>query len=218
MQNKYVFNKKNDNLYFLTVFLGGKCRQTKECFLEICKDGLRNKKVLHEIIKRRVHEGTTVYTDCWKGYIGLETMNFDWEMGRTTVNHSKIFVNPDNKKCYTNGIEGKWREVKRQLPSSGRYRLKEYLPIHCWISDCNRFGEDRFWSLMKILREKQEDIVSGRWKEAENSDEENEMLDKILEEEEEENGQEDFLCFFCGRSFKTKQGCKTHQRNCAESH
>ena len=71
---------------------------------------------------------------------------------------------------------------------------------------------------MKILREKQEDIVSGRWKVAEDSVEENEILDTIMEEEEEENGQEDFMCFFCGRSFKTKQGCTTHQRNCAESH
>ena len=41
---------------------GGKCRQTKECFLEICKDGLRNKEVLHEIIKRRVEPLTTIYT------------------------------------------------------------------------------------------------------------------------------------------------------------
>ena len=49
------------------VFIGGKCRQ----------GGLRNKEVLHEIIKR-VTEGTAVYTDCWKGYYGLEMMNFDW--------------------------------------------------------------------------------------------------------------------------------------------
>ena len=62
------------------VFIGGKCRQ----------GGLRNKEVLHEIIKRRVTEGTTVYTDCWKGYYGLEMMNFDWEMGCTTVNHNTI--------------------------------------------------------------------------------------------------------------------------------
>ena len=195
--------------------LGGKCRQTKECFLEICEGGLRNKEVLHEIIKRRVEEGTTIYTDMWKGYHGLETLNFDWEMGRTTVNHSKNFVNPENKNCYTNGIEAKWREVKRELPSSGRYRLKEYLPIHCWLLDCKRRNEDRFWSLMSILGKRQKDIVSGRWNIKEKSREES--LGTIMEEEEEEE-ESNVFCIFCGRAFKTKQGCATHQRNCEEAH
>ena len=28
---------------------------------------------------------------------------------------------------------------------------------------------------------------------------------------------EKFFCFFCGRDFKTKQGCSIHQRNCDEA-
>ena len=157
--------------------------------------------------------------DCWKGYMGLESLSFDWEMGRTTVNHSKNFVNPSNPKCYTNGIESKWREVKRQLPSSGRYRLNEYLPIHCWLSDCKRSGEDRFWSLMKILSERQSDVIAGRWNVFDETSVANEDLETIAEEEEGEDEIEDkFFCFFCGRDFKTKQGCNTHQRNCDEAH
>ena len=100
--------------------LGGKCRQTQECFLEICEGGLRNGETLKEIILRRVERGTTVYTDQWKGYYGLESLGFDWDKEETTVNHSKNFINPDNKQVHTQGIESKWRQVKRQLPSSGR--------------------------------------------------------------------------------------------------
>ena len=199
--------------------LGGKCRQTKECFLEICKDGLRNKEVLHEIIQRRVVPKSTVYTDCWKGYMGLESLGFDWEMGRTTVNHSKNFVNPNNPKCYTNGIESKWREVKRELPSSGRYRLNEYLPIHCWINDCKRLGENRFWSLLKILSERQSDVISGKWPEEIEPTKESQNLETIVEDNHEDDANDDkFFCFFCGRDFKTKQGCSIHQRNCDEAH
>ena len=144
-------------------------------------------------------------------------------MGVTTVNHSKDFVNPSNPKCYTNGIESKWREVKRQLPSSGRYRLNEYLPIHCWLCDCKRLCEDRFWSLMKILSEKQEDVIAGRWKLADEVSVANGDLDTIVEEEEEEaegevEVEDKFFGFFCGRDFKTKQGCNAHQRNCDEAH
>ena len=100
--------------------LGGKCRQTGECFLEICPDGLRNGKTLKEIILRRVARGTTIYTDQWKGYYGLESLGFDWDKEETTVNHSKQFVNENNPRVHTQGIESKWRQVKRQLPSSGR--------------------------------------------------------------------------------------------------
>ena len=65
-------------------------------------------------------KGTTIYTDQWKGYYGLQSLGFDWDKEETTINHSKNFVNPDNKRVHTQGIESKWRQVKRQLPSSGR--------------------------------------------------------------------------------------------------
>ena len=78
--------------------LDRKCIHTKEFFLEICEGGLRNKEELHKIIKRRVKEGTTIYTGIWKGYHGLETLNFDWEMGRRTVNHSKKLSTPREQK------------------------------------------------------------------------------------------------------------------------
>ena len=100
--------------------LGGKCWQTGEIFLEICEGGLRNGETLKEIILRRVERGTTIYTDQWKGYYGLNSLGFDWDREETTVNHSKNFINPENKQVHTQGIESKWRQVKRQLPSSGR--------------------------------------------------------------------------------------------------
>ena len=53
-------------------------------------------------------------------HYGLESLDFDWDKEETTVNHSKQFINENNKRVHTQGIESKWRQVKRQLPSSGR--------------------------------------------------------------------------------------------------
>ena len=44
------------------------------------------------------------------------------------------------------------------------------------------------------------------------------ILEKIIEDDLEDNAKDEkFFCFFCGRDFKTKQGCSVHQRNCDEA-
>ena len=58
---------------------------------------------------------------------------------------------------------------------------------------------------------------------------EEEALDVLMEEGEEITGgrdmeqekieQDSFVsCFFCGRQFRSKQGCDVHMRNCDEKH
>ena len=44
-------------------------------------------------------------------------------------------------------------------------------------------------------------------------------LETIIEDDLEDNGNDEkFFSIFCGRDFKTKQGCSVHQRNCDEAH
>ena len=212
--------------------LGGKCRQTSEVFLEICKDGLRNGDTLKEIILRRVKRGTTIYTDQWKGYYGLESLGFDWDKNETTVNHSQNFVKPGNSRVYTQGIESKWREVKRQLPSSGRYKLNEHLPIHCWLLYCKLKGKDKFWDLVEIISKRQKTIMEGKWDEKHsiptaatsigNTEEQSsESRKRRLVTEQLEATSEPaklFRCGFCGNQFNKKWGLEVHMRTCDEKH
>ena len=212
--------------------LGGKCRQTKEVFMEICKDGLRNGDTLKEIILRRVAPGTRIYTDQWKGYYGLNSLGFDWDKEETTVNHSKSFLNPDDPNTHTQGIESNWRKVKRGLPSSGRYKLNQYLPVHCWLDDCDRLGKNRFWELLRIVSERQKSIMAGKWERRRglvvedtlppvvgNTEEQarEERMNRIRKEAEEVvDPPKLFRCFFCGQQFAKKWGADVHQRTCEE--
>ena len=89
----------------------------------------------------------------------------------------------------------KWREVKRGLPSSGRYRLNEYLPIHRWINDYKRLCENRFWSLMKISRERQSYVIAGKWPEEHKPTTESPNLETIVEDDLEDDSNDDVHLF-----------------------
>ena len=77
----------------------------------------RTKINLTEKIKTFVNSETSIYTDEWRGYIGLES-HFS---AHSTVNHSLGFVNPSNG-VHTNTIEGNWSAVKAQTPVRCRTR------------------------------------------------------------------------------------------------
>ena len=79
----------------------------------------RTKTTLEEKIKKHVLEEIQFYTDCWKGYNGLNNLNF----GHQTVNHSETFVNHEDN-THTNTIEGNWAAIKMQTQIRGRTKTK----------------------------------------------------------------------------------------------
>ncbi|KAJ4425427.1 hypothetical protein ANN_28042 [Periplaneta americana] len=75
-------------------------RETKEVRLEICPNNKRDKDTLLGLVGKHVAVQTTIMTDCWKGYEGLDVNNFR----HLTVNRSLNFVDPESGAC-TNLIE-----------------------------------------------------------------------------------------------------------------
>ena len=68
------------------------------------------------LIIKHIAKGTTIYSDKWGSYVRIN----EWcdEDGKSmcylhgSVNHSKNFVNIDNKNIYTNNIERLWGTIK----------------------------------------------------------------------------------------------------------
>ena len=88
--------------------LGGMCRETREVFLEVLeKDPQTGKErsadQLSPLIEMHVAPGTTIITDCWKGYSRVKQL-----YTHKSVNHSKEFVDPDDAECHTQLIENTW--------------------------------------------------------------------------------------------------------------
>ena len=87
----------------------------------------RNIENISEIIKTYVKKGTTIYTDCWKGYNDLKNIGYKHK----TVNHMKHFKDPETN-VHTNTIEGTSNGLKQSMPPRNRNKkniilqLKEY--------------------------------------------------------------------------------------------
>lgn len=96
-----------------TWIVGGISRRTKRVFMIPVK--VRDSETLTSVIKKHVLPGTTVYTDCWKGYNKLKLNRYIHK----TVNHSKYFKDP-NTGVHTNTIEGTWNGIKMGLSPRNR--------------------------------------------------------------------------------------------------
>ena len=77
----------------------------------------RSAETLLALIQRHVLPGTTIITDCWKGYKSDGLIELG--MLHTTVNHSLHFVDPTTG-AHTNGIEGTWSAMKVSIPKRKR--------------------------------------------------------------------------------------------------
>lgn len=70
----------------------------------------RNRETINSVLLECVELGSIVVTDCWAGYIDLESLGYQ----HLTVNHSQNFVDPDTM-ANTQAIENRWSVYKHKL-------------------------------------------------------------------------------------------------------
>jgi len=69
---------------------GGVCRETRERFLVAVPD--RTAQTLLAVIRQHIHPNTTILSDEWKAYRGIQNMGMNTV--HSTVNHTYNFVDP----------------------------------------------------------------------------------------------------------------------------
>ncbi len=117
--------------------------------LEICPDNKRDKTTLRDLITKNVADGSTIMTDCWKGYEGLNDIGIQ----QLTVNHSYHYVDPDTW-ANTQTIESTWRPLRRRL-SRGRITKDKMASHPCefmWRKDIKENNQDPFEVLIQDIR------------------------------------------------------------------
>ncbi len=90
----------------------------------------RSNSTLQEVITRRILPGTTIISDCWASYQGLELLGYTHK----TVNHTYNFVDPDTG-VHTQKVESLWFTSKRrnkQECGTRRTFLSSYLFEYFW--------------------------------------------------------------------------------------
>ncbi|KAJ4449044.1 hypothetical protein ANN_00438 [Periplaneta americana] len=70
----------------------------------------RNRENIFPVIQNFVIPGTTIWTDEWRAYTGLNEIGYV----HNTVNHSRNFVDPVTGVC-TNSVEAYWSRLKKFL-------------------------------------------------------------------------------------------------------
>jgi len=119
--------------------VGGIDRETKKFFFEIVQS--RTSAKLLAIIKNNVEEGTTIITDGWKGYLGIDKNNYK----HYSVNHKENFVNPLNKEIHTQNIEILWRWLKKYIKNKSLNsftNIKNYINEHKFLKGSNNVFEE----------------------------------------------------------------------------
>ena len=106
----------------------------------------RDKRTLVGIIKEHIKPGTTIHSDCWAAH---QTLNEEGFVHKT-VNHSEIFVNPDDG-VHTQNVERLWKDVKSWILKSGirKIRFEKYIASYVF---CRAYkADERFHYLLKHM-------------------------------------------------------------------
>ncbi len=100
-------------------------RDTQRVYVHIIKR--EDKRTLMPLIRLVVQEGSTVYTDQWRGFADLKIDGYN----HNTINHSVEYV--DRKGNHANTIEAFWSFAQRRLTKFNGIQMST-LPLH--LKEC----------------------------------------------------------------------------------
>jgi len=94
--------------------------------MKACVVGDRTAETLLGIIRQWILPGTTIISDGWASYSGLDNLD---DYIHQVVIHDQNFVDPITG-AHTNTIEGRWKHLRRHLPPCG---LKQTIHYNSYV-------------------------------------------------------------------------------------
>jgi transposase-like protein len=146
-ESKFGRRKNNRGHHVEGIWVLGGIEKTEERRTFLVPIQSRDANTLLTLISAHVHPGSIIYTDCWRGYAGLED---GLPYTHFTVNHSQTFVDADSG-VHTNTIEGTWAGVKMRIaPRNRNSNIQNHLFEFIW----RRKYESSLWQrLLHALKE-----------------------------------------------------------------
>lgn len=93
-----------------TWVFGGVCRQTGDAFLvPVIR---RDEATLLTAIHDNIEAGSTIMSDCWGGYINVNSLGYQ----HFRVNHRYNFISPQDTEVHTQTVERMWKSLKDIIP------------------------------------------------------------------------------------------------------
>jgi transposase len=107
------------------------------------------RETLHGFIKEFVLPGSTVFTDDWRAYHGIDPRKYR----HYRINHSaKVYVTGSKRQIHTQTIEGFWSLVKNGIRgvyhSVGKNYLQTYLNEYAFRYNRRELGNLIFWAIL----------------------------------------------------------------------
>lgn len=114
----------------------------------------RSRRILLEVIRRRVLPGTVIITDEFASYRGLERFLPESRYRHLTVNHSMFFIDPTTG-ANTQSIECFWSIVKRVLRKKGTNVGEIQRRLEIFHIDCfkRRFRRGLLFKMFEVFRD-----------------------------------------------------------------
>lgn len=125
-------------------FWGAIERKGHHAVVEMIPD--RSEFILTAKLWKHIEEGSTILTDEWRGYNPHPRF-----FNHYTVNHSKEFVHPHDKRIHTNTIEGLWAQLKRKLHrfcnGVSLHNIPDYLNEYFYLKNYDHSSKPTFFPL-----------------------------------------------------------------------
>ena len=93
----------------------------------------RTEEVLHDIIKANVHRGTTIFTDEWSGYRGLQDEGYIHKTICHTRRFSQVEIDGTTAtKITTNHIERVWVELRKTMKHTDLESFERFINLETY--------------------------------------------------------------------------------------